>query len=88
MERCPDHPEYGQQILAFAKTYTNVDFRPDTYRDIDIPHGEEIEVLHRVGYNGVSLIRHKARQGYVHSMFIVDYDPAEGVRPDPSSCHE
>lgn len=82
VESCPSHPDFGQQVVDKANLYPRRDMLPPV---TPIPHGARVEVLEEDS-EGLVKIRYRGQAGYVQVIFIVDYDPAQGVRPDEANC--
>lgn len=82
VESCPSHPDFGQQVTDKANLYRSRKMLPPV---TPVPHGARVEVLEEDS-EGLVKIRFQGRVGYVQAIFIVDYDPAQGVRPDETHC--
>jgi hypothetical protein len=78
-----DSAEYGQKIAESANMYSSPEFGADTYIGVRIPHGEEVEVLEIIRDNEACRVRYKGTEGYVQFVMLADYDPSEGLRPNP-----
>lgn len=78
---CPTSPDYGLLVTDGATVY-NADGLPTRQR---IYHGSRVDILAEES-GGFYRVRYAGRIGYVQSLMLVDYDPAQGVRPKPADC--
>ena len=87
VEECPDHPKYGQLVITEAHLYSEPDIGLDNVI-ARIPHGTKVDVMDENCYDPwtVCVVRYEGREGYIQSILLVHYNPADGVRPDPDKC--
>lgn len=80
-DECESSSEFGELIAADVPAYFDAERTRPTFR---IPHGTRVELM---GDSGDAYeIRYRNARLFVPSTLISDYDPAGGVRPDPSAC--
>jgi hypothetical protein len=78
---CPDSPRYGDVLVPDTSLF----LEPGNVRALTrVPHGTAVELLSRD--EEWAHVRYSGLPGYVSANLISDYDPAEGVQPEPASC--
>lgn len=84
VETCPTSKRYGELIFKEA-AFLHRPKGESTGGAIDnIPHGARIEVIADGG--STLQIKYKGTVGYIDSILVIDYDPANGIRPDKTAC--
>jgi hypothetical protein len=78
---CPGAPDYGELIAPGAAAWFDVDRTRPASR---IPHGTPVEIV--TPDPDFPKVRYRNALVYVATGSLSDYDPAGGVRPDPSAC--
>lgn len=79
----PNSPEYGKLVLPKANLYSSAEIGAVNRLGEGIPHGEQVEVLEIIRDEWVCRVRYHGVEDYVQTTVLVDYDPADGVRPHP-----
>ncbi len=87
VEPCPENPEYGLLVAPGAHLYSDPDIGPDNVITL-IPHGTKVDAMDDNCYElwRVCVVRYEGVEGYVQTMMLVHYNPADGVRPNPDYC--
>jgi hypothetical protein len=80
-DECESSPDYGELIADGAITFLDAERTPGIRR---IPHGTRVEVMSTRG--DLTEIRLGTSALFVSTGSLSDYDPADGVRPDPTAC--
>ena len=83
IDDCPTSNEYGVQVVPGANFWKTREMMSNFGL---IPHGAQVERLGDLHRNDMIRVRYKGNVGYVQGLLLVDYDPAQGMRPDPTSC--
>lgn len=83
IETCKTSKEYGQLVAPDIGFYVSTEVNPATRMAL-IPHGTKVEVFDFA--DGMQYIRYNGTMGYVQSVFVVNYDPATGVKPSTVGC--
>lgn len=84
--RCPDSPDYGELIDPTAPMWR--DFNQSRLSQ-NVPHGTAVSLLtDSPNQRDTYRVRLGYAEGYIPAQYLSDYDPANGVQPDDSTCLE
>ena len=83
--RCPTSEYYKDLETDTAGIYSEIDMGPQNVI-MRIPHGSQIRYFPDESDESMCRVDYGDVEGFVQCMFLVDYDPEEGVRPDESQC--
>jgi hypothetical protein len=79
--KCPDAADYGELIAPDAAAYFDA---ARTRPAPAVPHGTRVDILSPA--SDFAEVRRGNARLYIAASLLSNYDPAGGVRPDPSAC--
>jgi hypothetical protein len=82
IDLCPSSSEYGEQVADGASLWSDSDM---SSRLAMMTHGTQVAVL---GDNipGFLYVQYGGLKGFVQTFMTTDYNPADGIQPDPNKC--